>query len=183
MAKTTNEILTRKSILGERKKKTKKEPNLIQIPLPKGARKSKKRVGQGPGSGIGKTSTRGQKGQWARASSLRRGFEGGQLPLHRRLPKRGFISKNHKEYQPVNLIALEKSNLSGKIGPEELEKARLIQSKDRLIKILGTGEITKAIEITADAFSDSAKEKIEKSGGKAILREMQDSKPGSKESK
>lgn len=172
MTQAVQERLTRKSIVAERKKKPKTtQTNSNLIPVPKGAKKSKKRVGQGPGSGLGKTSTRGQKGQWARASSLRRGFEGGQLPLHRRLPKRGFTSKNHKEYQPVNLIALEKSNLTGKVTPEELEKARLIQSKERLVKILGSGELTKPLEVTADAFSATAKEKIEKAGGKAILRE------------
>jgi large subunit ribosomal protein L15 len=148
------------------------------VPVPKGAKTSKKRVGQGPGSGIGKTSARGQKGQKARAASMRRGFEGGQMPLHRRLPKRGFTSRNHTEYQPVNLNILAKSGLSGSITPELLESKKMIKDAKSLIKVLGTGEIQSGIEIVADAFSASAKEKIEKAGGKAILRET---KPAKKE--
>ncbi|MCZ8158121.1 MAG: 50S ribosomal protein L15 [Leptospira sp.] len=141
------------------------------VPIPKGAKTSKKRVGQGPGSGMGKTSTRGSKGQRARASSMKRGFEGGQMPLHKRLPKRGFTNIFSTEFQPVNLIALAKSGLSGEVTPEILEKRNLIKSSEGLIKVLGTGEITAAITITVDGVSASAKAKIEKAGGKVIVRE------------
>lgn len=171
MSENKKERVTPSSAFGSpRKRKSTSTGNTNSVPVPKGAKTSKKRVGQGPGSGIGKTSARGQKGQKARAASMRRGFEGGQLPLHRRLPKRGFTSRNHKDFQPVNLSELSKAALSGTVSPELLEDKKLIKNSEKLIKILGTGEITAAIEITADAFSASAKEKIEKAGGKAILR-------------
>ncbi len=157
-------------------RKARSSGNQNTIPLPRGAKTSKKRVGQGPGSGIGKTSARGQKGQKARAASMKRGFEGGQLPLHRRLPKRGFTSKHHKYYQPVNLSALAKSGLKGVIFPEDLKKKNLIQDADHLVKILGTGEINHPIEITADGFSSSAKEKILKVGGKVLFRNKAENK-------
>ncbi|WCL51099.1 50S ribosomal protein L15 [Leptospira sp. GIMC2001] len=157
------------------KKRTKKSTstgNSNSIPIAKGAKTSKKRVGQGPGSGMGKTSTRGSKGQKAR-NTVRRGFEGGQLPLHRRLPKRGFTSRNHLDFQAVNLLAITKAGISGVIGAAELKAKNLIKDENKLIKILGTGEINVAIEITADGFSASAKEKIEKAGGKAILKTVE----------
>jgi large subunit ribosomal protein L15 len=159
-----------KAFGSDRTKKSTSLGNNNTIPLPKGAKTSKKRVGQGPGSGIGKTSARGQKGQKARASSMRRGFEGGQMPLHRRLPKRGFTSKNHKLYQSVNLGLLAKLGISGTITPEILKQKNVIQDENLLIKILGDGEITTSIQITADAFSETAKAKIEKAGGSVTIR-------------
>lgn len=171
MSESKKERLERARAFGApRTKKSTATGNSNSIPLPKGAKTSKKRLGQGPGSGLGKTSARGQKGQWARTSSLRAGFEGGQMPLHRRLPKRGFTSRNHKDFQPVNLSALAKSGLTGQVSPETLAEKNLIKDSSMLIKILGNGEISSSLEITADGFSASAKEKIEKAGGKAILR-------------
>jgi large subunit ribosomal protein L15 len=156
------------------KKRAKKSTSLGNknlIPISKGAKTSKKRVGQGPGSGMGKTSTRGSKGQRARASSMKRGFEGGQMPLHKRLPKRGFTNIFTEVFQPVNLIVIAKAGLSGEVTPAILREKRLVKSEDGLIKLLGTGEIKTAITITVDAFSTSAKEKVEKAGGKVIIRE------------
>lgn len=157
---------------GKPRNKTAAAPgNRNEISVPKGAKTNPKRIGQGPGSGMGKTSTRGSKGQRARASSMKRGFEGGQMPLHKRLPKRGFTNNFSVEYQPVNLGALEKSGLSGSIGPVELVAKKLIKKSEGKIKLLGGGEIQKAIQITVDRVSASAKEKVEKAGGKVILRE------------
>lgn len=171
MSENKNEKISRGRAFGAiRTKKSTSTGNTNSIPLPKGAKTSKKRLGQGPGSGLGKTSARGSKGQWARTSSMRAGFEGGQLPLHRRLPKRGFTSRNHKDFQPVNLSAISKAGLTGKITPEILAEKKLIKDANNLIKILGNGEITASIEIIADGFSASAKEKIEKAGGKISAR-------------
>ena len=135
-----------------------------------GATKRKKRVGIGPGSGRGKTSTRGQKGQKARAgSSIRPGFGGGQIPLYRTLPHRGFNNKNfHKQYAAVNVSELEKLEAT-EIDAEVMKKAGILRRKADLVKVLGHGEITRAITVTADKFSESAKQKIEAAGGKVIL--------------
>jgi large subunit ribosomal protein L15 len=177
MAESTSKRISPKSAFGgKRTKKSTSLGNKNTVPLPKGAKTSKKRVGQGPGSGIGKTSARGQKGQKARTSSMRRGFEGGQMPLHRRLPKRGFTSTNHKEFQAVNLGLISKLGITGEITPEILKKKNVIQNVSQLIKILGDGEIKNSIQITADAFSDAAKIKIEKAGGKIILRTQEKTK-------
>jgi large subunit ribosomal protein L15 len=125
------------------------------------------------GSGMGKTSTRGHKGQGSRSgSSLMRGFEGGQMPLHRRLPKRGFTNIFRVEYTVINLtriasVAAEKG--VSEIGLDDYKKLGLVSSKKELVKILGNGELTSAISITAHKFSKSAQEKIEKAGGKATL--------------
>lgn len=154
-----------------RKKSTRKSNTANLVPAPKGSSKKKKRIGQGPGSGMGKTSTRGQKGQKARASSMRRGFEGGQMPLHRRLPKRGFNSFTHKDFQPVNLRDLLKYQFAGEITPDILEKKGIIKDQAGLIKILGTGDVSVSMTIIADGCSKSAKEKIEKAGGSIKLRE------------
>ncbi len=165
--------LTRKVAFGNKRSKKKTSlgnPNLVAVP--KGATTSPKRVGQGPGSGMGKTSTRGSKGQRARASSMKRGFEGGQMPLHKRLPKRGFTNNFSTIYQPVNLISLSKAGLSGDVKPKDLKEKSLIKKEDDLIKLLGTGEITVALTITVDAASQSAKEKIEKAGGKVLIRKF-----------
>jgi large subunit ribosomal protein L15 len=127
----------------------------------------KKRLGIGQGSGHGETSTRGQKGQRARSGDGKMvGFEGGQMPLIRRIPKRGFNNNAfRKVYEIVNLWALEKYfNDGDKITPEILKEKGLIDNLS--VKILGRGELTKKLDVSANAFSKSAKEKIEKAGGK-----------------
>jgi large subunit ribosomal protein L15 len=143
--------------------------NLSTIRAPKKANENKKRVGRGMGSGMGKTSTRGHKGQGSRSGSRqKRGFEGGQMPLHRRLPKRGFTNIFRTEYQVVNLADL--ANLGEtEITPEVLRKSRLVKGKNSLIKVLGDGELKGAITVHAHKFSKSAQEKITKAGGKAEI--------------
>jgi len=117
------------------------------------------------GSGMGKTSTRGHKGQWSRSGArLIRGFEGGQMPLHRRLPKRGFTNIFREEYDVVNLGRLATLGET-EITPETLKKAGVVNGKSR-VKILGTGELTAAIAVHAHKFSKSAQEKITNAGGK-----------------
>ncbi|HLY92870.1 MAG TPA: 50S ribosomal protein L15 [Candidatus Angelobacter sp.] len=140
--------------------------NLSTLRPPKGATANRKRVGRGMGSGMGKTSTRGHKGQRSRSGSrMMRGFEGGQMPLHRRLPKRGFTNIFRKEFAVVNLDRLVELG-EKTITPEVLHKARLAGKNDR-IKILGDGELKSAITVHAHKFSKSAQEKITKAGGKA----------------
>src|SRR5579872_6772604 len=118
--------------------------NLSNIRAPKKANSGKKRVGRGMGSGMGKTSTRGHKGQRSRSGSrMMRGFEGGQMPLHRRLPKRGFVNIFRTEYEVVNLEKL--ASLDGEITPEVLRKAGMVSSKNALVKVLGQGELSKAL--------------------------------------
>ena len=140
--------------------------NLSTLKAPRKATENRKRVGRGMGSGMGKTSTRGHKGQGSRSGSrLMRGFEGGQMPLHRRLPKRGFVNIFRTEYEVVNLEKL--ANLSdSEITPEVLRKAGLVSSRKALVKVLGQGEISRALTVQAHKFSKSAQEKIEKAGGK-----------------
>ena len=139
--------------------------NLSTLRPPKGATAKRKRVGRGMGSGVGKTSTRGHKGQRSRSGSrMIRGFEGGQMPLHRRLPKRGFTNIFRKEFAIVNLERLVELG-EKTITPEVLHKARLAGKNDR-IKILGDGELKSAITVHAHKFSKSAQEKIAKAGGK-----------------
>jgi len=142
--------------------------NLSTLRPPKGATANRKRVGRGMGSGMGKTSTRGHKGQGSRSGSrMMRGFEGGQMPLHRRLPKRGFTNIFRVEYRVVNLdriSALGEKNIT----PEILVKNGLAGKND-LIKVLGDGELKSAISVQAHKFSKSAQEKIAKAGGKAEL--------------
>jgi large subunit ribosomal protein L15 len=147
--------------------------NLSNLRAPKKANTGRKRVGRGMGSGMGKTSARGHKGQGSRSGfSLMRGFEGGQMPLHRRLPKRGFTNIFRTEYTVVNLDRLaariDGLNLS-EIGQDDYIKIGLSSSKKALIKILGSGELTSALTVHAHKFSKSAVEKIEKAGGKAVL--------------
>lgn len=131
-----------------------------------GAHRRKKRVGCGEGSGRGKTSTRGQKGQTSRAGSgIRPGFEGGQMPLYRKLPHRGFNNHNFRtDYSLVNVSDLEKMEAT-EIGKDELIEAGLVRKNSKLIKILGNGELKKSVTVTADKFSASAKSKIEAAGG------------------
>ena len=139
--------------------------NLSNLRAPKKANTGRKRVGRGMGSGMGKTATRGHKGQRSRSGSrMMRGFEGGQMPLHRRVPKRGFTNIFRKEYDIVNLETL--AELGEKtITPEVLKAARLVQGKNQ-IKVLGDGELKAALTIQAHKFSKSAQEKITKAGGK-----------------
>jgi len=140
--------------------------NLSNVRAPKKANENKKRVGRGMGSGMGKTSTRGHKGQRSRSGSrMMRGFEGGQMPLHRRLPKRGFTNIFREEFSVVNLDKLAALGETT-INPEVLQKAGLASAKRR-VKILGDGELTAAITVQAHKFSKSAQEKITKAGGKA----------------
>src|SRR5712691_1069318 len=142
--------------------------NLSNIRAPKKAAENKKRVGRGMGSGMGKTSTRGHKGQRSRSGSrMMRGFEGGQMPLHRRMPKRGFTNIFRKEFNIVNLEKLASLGEAA-ITPDVLRKAGIIKTKHP-VKILGDGELTVAITVHAHKFSKSAQEKITKAGGKFEL--------------
>jgi large subunit ribosomal protein L15 len=139
--------------------------NLSNIRAPKKSSENRKRVGRGMGSGMGKTSTRGHKGQRSRSGSrMIRGFEGGQMPLHRRMPKRGFTNIFRKEY---NIVSLERLVALGEttITPEVLRKAGVIRTKYP-VKILGDGELSIALTVHAHKFSKSAQEKITKAGGK-----------------
>jgi large subunit ribosomal protein L15 len=139
--------------------------NLSNIHAPKKATEKRKRVGRGMGSGMGKTSTRGHKGQRSRSGSrMIRGFEGGQMPLHRRMPKRGFTNIFRKEF---SIVSLEKLATLGEttITPEMLRKLGVIKGK-LPVKILGDGEVTTAIAVSAHKFSKSAQDKITKAGGK-----------------
>jgi len=143
--------------------------NLSSIRAPKKASEKRKRVGRGMGSGMGKTSTRGHKGQRSRTGSrMIRGFEGGQMPLHRRMPKRGFTNIFRKEFNIVSLerlSALDADLHAEAITPDVLRKAGVIKGKQKL-KILGDGELTVALTVHAHKFSKSAQEKITKAGGK-----------------
>ena len=139
--------------------------NLSNIRAPKKASENKKRVGRGMGSGMGKTSTRGHKGQRSRSGSrMMRGFEGGQMPLHRRLPKRGFTNIFRQEYNIVNLDRLAALG-QDMITPDVLRKSGVISTKHP-VKVLGNGELSSAITVHAHKFSKSAQEKITKAGGK-----------------
>jgi large subunit ribosomal protein L15 len=138
---------------------------LESIKRPEGVTKGSKRVGRGPGSGVGKTAGRGHKGQKSRAGgSTKPWFEGGQMPLQRRLPKRGFRPYRRVEYQVVNVRDLERVQ-GDEATPETMKAAGLISSLRKPVKILGEGEIGRAISVKAHAFSRTAREKIEKSGG------------------
>jgi large subunit ribosomal protein L15 len=147
--------------------------NLSNLRAPRKANTGRKRVGRGMGSGMGKTSSRGHKGQGSRTgSSLMRGFEGGQMPLHRRLPKRGFTNIFRTEYTVVNLDRIAE-HIEGlavtEIALGDYKKLGLASNKRALIKILGSGELSAAVTIHAHKFSKSAVEKIEKAGGKAVV--------------
>jgi len=143
--------------------------NLHTLKPRPGAKHRVKRLGHGESSGHGKTSGKGHKGQKARSGgSIRLGFEGGQMPLIRRLPKRGFNNAAfHKTYAVVNLDELNRFDDGATIDEAALLDAKLIRGKYHGVKILGTGELTKRLTITADKFSASAREKIEKAGGTA----------------
>ncbi len=146
--------------------------NLSNLGAPKGANSNKKRVGRGMGSGMGKTSTRGHKGQRSRSGSrMMRGFEGGQMPLHRRLPKRGFTNIFRQEYLVLGLdrIALiaQTENVT-ELTLEVLQKAG-VAKKTSLVKVLANGEISTAVTVHAHKFSKQAQQKLEAAGGKAVV--------------
>jgi large subunit ribosomal protein L15 len=146
--------------------------NLSNIHAPKKATEKRKRVGRGMGSGMGKTSTRGHKGQRSRSGSrMIRGFEGGQMPLHRRMPKRGFTNIFRKEYAIVSLERLAELGETT-ITPDVLRKAGVVKTKHP-VKILGDGELSVALTVSAHKFSKSAQEKITKAGGKIEVLSVQ----------
>jgi large subunit ribosomal protein L15 len=138
---------------------------------PRGATKNRKRIGRGPGSGTGEQSGKGVKGQKARTGhhGARFGFEGGQMPMQRRLPKKGFKNIFRKEIFAVNLSDIDVRFEAGTVTIEELKVVGLVPRRCDCIKVLGGGELTKKFVVKADAFSASAKEKIEKKGGRAEL--------------
>lgn len=132
----------------------------------KGSRHAKKRVGRGPGSGHGKTAGRGEKGQKSRSGFSRmRGFEGGQMPLHRRLPKRGFTNIFKKEFHVVNLADLDRFEGGTVVTLALLREAGLVKGSGEQVKVLGNGDLSKKLTVHADRFSKSAREKIEAAGG------------------
>lgn len=134
----------------------------------KGSKKKAKKIGRGIGSGHGKTACRGSKGQRSRSGSKKRAwFEGGQMPLQRRLPKRGFTNIHRTVYQAVNVGELSRVKKS-QISPEALFAAKVIRYKNKPVKILSDGEVKKALEVKAHAFSKKAIEKLEAAGGKVI---------------
>jgi large subunit ribosomal protein L15 len=137
---------------------------------PKFSKKKRKRLGRGHGSGHGKTSGRGHKGQLARSGrKIRVGFEGGQMPLIRRIPKRGFKNILSKNYQIVNLSQLNRFKEGEIITPKLLKEKKLIAKENAPVKILGEGELNRPLKVSAQAFSKSSREKIEKAGGKVTL--------------
>ena len=139
-----------------------------------GANRKSKRVGRGMGSGHGKTSTRGSNGQLSRSgASIRAGFEGGQMPLHRRLPKRGFNNIFHKEYAAINIEKLAAFEAGAKVDPEVLKGRGIIKNMRDGLKILGVGELKNAIHVRAHKFSKTAAEKIQKAGGTIEVIERQ----------
>lgn len=149
---------------------------LHELQPPSGSRKGRKRVGRGEGSGHGKTAGRGTKGTRARGK-MKPGFEGGQMPLVRRVPKlKGFTPPHRKVFGAVNLAALAAIESSA-IGPDELRATGLVHKKDRLIKVLGGGEIDRSVTVRAHAFSASARAKIEAAGGTAeVIRSERENK-------
>jgi len=141
--------------------------DLHTLKPPKGSKKTRKRVGRGTGSGLGKTSGKGHKGAGQHATRrVRRGHEGGQMPLNRRLPKRGFTNIFKKEFQVVNVASLNKCD-AGELTSESLVAVGLIKSVSIPVKILGNGDLDKAFTVKAAAFSKTAVSKIEAAGGKA----------------
>jgi large subunit ribosomal protein L15 len=143
----------------------------VHTPKPNpGATHKRKRIGRGPGGGHGKTATRGNKGQWSRSGTRsKRGFEGGQMPLHRRLPKRGFTNAPFaREYTAVNVGDLVRFDKDAKVGPAELVASGLVRKIARHgLRILGDGQLDRALHVSAHYFTGSAREKITKAGGTA----------------
>lgn len=143
--------------------------NLSNLSPSPGSRKPKKRLGRGHGTGHGKTSGRGHKGYKARSGSgVKPGFEGGQMPIQRRLPKRGFNNVFRNEYAIVNVRDLQKMRSGSRVNRESLLKHGLISAGDTLVKILGDGELTKKFTVEVDKVSKSAQQKIESAGGSVV---------------
>jgi len=133
-----------------------------------GSRKSRKRVGRGPGSGLGKTSGRGEKGQKSRSGySAKRGFEGGQMPLHRRIPKRGFHNIFRKEYLTVNVERLNQFDAGTVVTPESLRDAGMLHKGHLEVKVMGNGDLKVALTVRAHKFTEAAARKIQEAGGTA----------------
>src|ERR1700674_3268472 len=139
----------------------------------KGSTHRKRRLGRGPGTGLGKTSGRGEKGQKSRSGySMKIGFEGGQMPLHRRLPKRGFTNIFKKKWIEVSLAALEQAFANNdEVTPEVMHRRGIIKKAKHDIVVLGNGEVSKSLKVSAHRFTKSAREKIEKAGGAVTVIE------------
>lgn len=142
---------------------------LSKLAKPAGATREKVRIGRGPGSGLGKTAGRGQKGQYARARGFKPHFEGGQTPIQRRLPKRGFRNSFAKSTAEVNVGDLEVFATGANVDTNALVARGLVKGRFDRIKILGSGELTKPVTVSAHAFSKGAAAKIVKAGGKVVL--------------
>lgn len=143
---------------------------LSNLKPPRGSRKQKVRVGRGIGSKLGRTSGRGQKGQKSRSGyKRRRGFEGGQMPLHRRIPKRGFHNPTRKAFAVINLVSLNSFTAGETVTPEALRSRGLVRRAHDAIKVLGDGDLKIALTVQAHAFSGSAREKISAAGGKVEI--------------
>jgi len=146
--------------------------DLSSLKPPEGSRRKPKRVGRGPGSGLGKTSGRGHKGQYSRSGAKRRPHkEGGQMPLHRRLPKRGFWNPFRVDYQVVNVSGLAAGSADA-LDVDAMIKMRLVRSRTKPVKVLGDGAIERAIVVSAHAFTKTAREKIEAAGGRCEVVEF-----------
>jgi large subunit ribosomal protein L15 len=146
--------------------------NLSNLSPQEGSRRPRKRLGRGHGTGHGKTSGRGHKGFKARSGSgIKPGFEGGQMPLQRRLPKRGFNNIFRKEYAVVNVKDLEKLEAGSTVNRQVLLEAGMIKKKFSMVKVLGDGEISKSLTIAVDKISKTARQKIEAAGGKIEIKE------------
>jgi large subunit ribosomal protein L15 len=165
------EVLNLTSVKPQKKRNVKKrrvEMTLLS-PAP-GSKKKRKRVGRGHATGSGKTSGRGHKGQKARTGySHKVGFEGGQNPLYKRVPKRGFTNIFKEEYQVINVWLLEKHGISGEVSLDHLKEKKLIRRTDVPVKLLGQGEISNRVILTVHAASAGAMEKIKKAGGEVKL--------------
>ena len=156
--------------------------DLSNLKPPPGAHRPRKRLGRGPGSGTGKTSARGHKGQYSRSGSKRRAHkEGGQMPLYRRLPKRGFWNPFRVAYQVVNLSGLADVADVSTIDTDLLIKLRLVRSRQKPVKILGDGKLERAVVVKAHAFTKSAREKITAAGGTCEVIEFEAPKGGKAE--
>ena len=139
---------------------------LHELSPAEGSKKAVKRIGRGPASGQGKTAGKGHKGQKARAGrGMRPGFEGGQMPLTRRIPKRGFTNRNRREFVAINISTLERFDNGAEVTVDTLIESGIVKNPKDGIKILGNGELTKKLNVKANAFSASAQEKIEALGG------------------
>ncbi len=142
---------------------------LSKLAKPEGSTKKKTRRGRGVGSGLGKTAGRGQKGQYARRATFKPSFEGGQTPLARRLPKRGFKKHNRAVVAEINVGQLDMFDAGANVDERALRDRGLVKGHIDRIKVLGNGDLTKKITVTAHSFSKSAQEKIAKAGGKVVL--------------